>query len=354
MPFGEIVCGAPGSGKSTYCYGKHQLFTALQRPISIINLDPANDNIPYPCAIDVASLITLQDAMDTHGLGPNGGMLYCMEYLEANFDWLEGRLKELGPDAYVLFDIPGQVELGTNHESLKKIIQKLSKIGFRLAAVHLCDAHYVTDPAKYVSVLLLSLRTMLQLELPHINVLSKVDLISQYGDLDFNLDFYTEVQDLSYLEGVLNTTSPRFTALNMALISVIEDYGLVGFETLAVEDKNSMVNLSSVIDRATGYIFVPSKDAPAPEGTIDSSSDPASARPNLYPLFTTAAGPMAGNVRDVQERWIDAKQEYDAFEKREWRKEGELLREHAAREKATENERKGARNMKAGGIRERK
>ncbi|KIJ14726.1 hypothetical protein PAXINDRAFT_176689 [Paxillus involutus ATCC 200175] len=219
MPFGEIVCGAPGSGKSTYCYGKHQLFTALQRPISIINLDPANDNIPYPCAIDVASLITLQDAMDTHGLGPNGGMLYCMEYLEANFDWLEGRLKELGPDAYVLFDIPGQVELGTNHESLKKIIQKLSKIGFRLAAVHLCDAHYVTDPAKYVSVLLLSLRTMLQLELPHINVLSKVDLISQYGDLDFNLDFYTEVQDLSYLEGVLNTTSPRFTALNMALIS---------------------------------------------------------------------------------------------------------------------------------------
>ena len=56
---------------------------------------------------------------------------------------------------------------------------------------------------------------------------------------DFNLDFYTEVQDLSYLENVLNTTSPRFTALNMALISVIEDYSLVGFETLAVEVSNS-------------------------------------------------------------------------------------------------------------------
>ena len=53
----------------------------------------------------------------------------------------------------------------------------------QLAAVHLCDAHYVTDPAKYVSVLLLSLRTMLQLELPHINVLSKIDILSQYGDL---------------------------------------------------------------------------------------------------------------------------------------------------------------------------
>jgi hypothetical protein len=138
MPFGEIVVGSPGSGKSTYCYGKHQLFSALNRPISIVNLDPANDNIPYPCAIDIASLITLQDAMSEHGLGPNGGMLYCMEYLEANYDWLEDRLKELGKDAYVLFDLPGQVELSTNHNSLKRIIEKLGKCGFR-----------VRDPASF-------------------------------------------------------------------------------------------------------------------------------------------------------------------------------------------------------------
>lgn len=135
MPFGEVVCGAPGSGKSTYCYGKHQLFTALNRPISIVNLDPANDNIPYPCAVDIASIISLQDVMDEHGLGPNGGMLYCMEYLDANFDWLEARLKELGPDAYVLFDVPGQVELSTNHESLKHIVQRLTKIGFRVCSL---------------------------------------------------------------------------------------------------------------------------------------------------------------------------------------------------------------------------
>jgi len=112
----------------------------------------------------------------------------------------------------------------------------------------------VTDAPKYISVLLLSLRTMLHLELPHVNVLSKVDLITQYGDLgrlirffstmllpntlrvaDFNLDFYTEVQDLSYLENALSSSSPRYTALNMAIISLVEDYGLVGFETLAVE-----------------------------------------------------------------------------------------------------------------------
>ncbi|KAI0259715.1 cytoplasmic protein [Gloeopeniophorella convolvens] len=332
MPFGEIVVGSPGSGKSTYCYGKHQLFTALNRPISIVNLDPANDNIPYPCAIDIASLITLHDVMEEHRLGPNGGMLYCMEYLEANYDWLEDRLKELGKDAYVLFDLPGQVELSTNHHSLKKIIEKLGKSGFRLAAVHLCDAHYVTDAAKYVSVLLLSLRAMLHLELPHINVLSKIDLLTQYGDLDFSLDYYTEVQDLSYLENALSSASPRYAKLNMAICELIEDYSLVGFETLAVEDKHSMLNLTRAIDRATGYVFVPPADGKVPEGAINDPTAAGTARPNTFALMSSAVGPRVGvrsDVREVQERWVDAREEWDAYERVQWRREGEALRQAA-------------------------
>lgn len=50
-------------------------------------------------------------------------------------------------------------------------------------AVHLVDSHYCSDPGKFVSVLLTSLATMVQVELPHINVLSKIDLIEQYGKL---------------------------------------------------------------------------------------------------------------------------------------------------------------------------
>ena len=39
----------------------------------------------------------------------------------------------------------------------------------------------------------------MQVEQPHVNVLSKVDLIEKYGKLPFNLDFFTDVLDLSYL-----------------------------------------------------------------------------------------------------------------------------------------------------------
>lgn len=155
-------------------------------------------------------------------------------------------------------------------------------------------------------------------------------------DADFNLDFYTEVQDLSHLENVLSSASPRFSALNMTICSLIEDYSLVGFHTLAVEDKESMLNLMHAIDRATGYVYVtPSTGAP-PGAVVDEDSS-RSQRPNQYALFTTSAAELRGprsDVRDVQERWIDAREEYDAFERREWRKEGEQLRDQRAREEA--------------------
>ena len=45
------------------------------------------------------------------------------------------------------------------------------------------DAHHCSDPAKFISVLLTSLSTMIHIELPHVNVLSKIDLVEQYGKL---------------------------------------------------------------------------------------------------------------------------------------------------------------------------
>ena len=52
--------------------------------------------------------------------------------------------------------------------------------------MHLVDAHLCSDPGKYISALLLSLSTMIHLELPHINenyVEFKIDLIENYGKL---------------------------------------------------------------------------------------------------------------------------------------------------------------------------
>jgi len=140
------------------------------------------------------------------------------------------------------------------------------------------------------------------MDLTQINVLTKIDNLHKYPDLPFNLEYYTEVQDLDYLLPSLEKESPMFTtgkfeALNKAVCQLIEDFGLVGYETLAVEDKKSMMALLRTIDRAGGYVF----------GGAEGASDT---------VWQTAVRQGVGqiDIRDVQDRWIDNKDYWDKKE----------------------------------------
>jgi GPN-loop GTPase len=68
-------------------------------------------------------------------------MLYCMEYLEENQDWLDKRLDALGSEAYVVFDLPGQVEISTNHSSLRTVLDRFQKRDWRVGVVEQSGSH---------------------------------------------------------------------------------------------------------------------------------------------------------------------------------------------------------------------
>lgn len=94
-----------------------------------------------------------------------------------------------------------------------------------------------------------------------------------------------------------------------------------------------MLHLTRAIDRATGYVYLPTSTTPAPSDpniVPPPPNAPTTQLPNAYALMSSAVGPMKGrmsDVRDVQERWVDARDEWDAWEKKEWRKEGEIVRQ---------------------------
>lgn len=157
--------------------------------------------------------------------------------------------------------------------------------------MHLVDSHYCTDAAKYISVLLLSLKTMLQLELPHVNVLSKVDLIETYGRLPMALDFYTNVSDLSFLQYHLNQDPfmAKFQQLNEAMCDLIESFGLVGFETLCIQDKESVTKVVRAIDKAGGYVF----------GGLEEANE------SILMTAMRSGSEWDSTVHDVQERYMD-------------------------------------------------
>ncbi|XP_023331962.1 GPN-loop GTPase 2 [Eurytemora carolleeae] len=217
--FGQIVIGPPGSGKTTYVGSMAELLRNLGRKVAIINLDPANENVEYKADIDISDLIQLEEVMDSVKLGPNGGLIYCMEFLRENFSWLMDRIEQLASNSYLLIDCPGQVELFTTNTAVRDIIGRLVKKDVRLAAVHLVDAHYCSDPGKFIS--------------------------------------GTFVLDLEYLLDCIpeDNFTKKYRALNHAMVGLISDYSLVNYVPVTVKSKERMLAASNLVDKANGYVF---------------------------------------------------------------------------------------------------
>lgn len=138
-----------------------------------------------------------------------------------------------------------------------------SHLSAQLTCVNLIDSHHCSDPAKFLSVLLISLCSMTQLELPHVNILSKMDLIEMYGELEFGIEFYTDVLDLSYILPRLKSTSSashpltkKFAKLNKAIAELVEMYNLVSFVPLDIQNQELLVHAIKLIDKANGYVYV--------------------------------------------------------------------------------------------------
>lgn len=252
--------------------------------------------LPYDVLLDVCEeMVDLASVMEQMELGPNGGLVYCMEYMEARAEELVGKIQDKVSDkTYLLFDFPGQVELYTHSTCVQNLLRKLIHgLNLRLTAVQLIDAQYCTDATKFLSAALLATTTMIRLELPAVNVLSKVDLLSKYGELHMDFEFFADCHDLDRLVPFIESNHPlgvdgrddhdnefdyvedldyqrarkkrldsmfskKYASLHRALAEVIEDFGLLAFLPLDITNAASVGRVLARIDKCNGYIFTES------------------------------------------------------------------------------------------------
>lgn len=120
-------------------------------------------------------------------------MEYCplsiYRYLIRNQEWLKTQLCGGGDaeddvdgdpdDDYILFDMPGQLELYTHLQAGRDLIKLLQSWNFRICSVFLVDSQFMIDGPKFLSGTMAALSVMANMELPHVNVLSKMDLLTK-------------------------------------------------------------------------------------------------------------------------------------------------------------------------------
>ncbi|EED88133.1 ATP binding protein [Thalassiosira pseudonana CCMP1335] len=234
----QLVTGPAGSGKSTYCHILQEHCLTLsprhRRRVHVINLDPAAEHFRYQVSLDIRDLISVDDVMDELQLGPNGSLVYCMEYLLENMDWLQDNLEEYDEDEYLIIDCPGQIELYTHIPVMNKIIDQLRTWGYgeSMVSVFVVDATFITDAAKFISGSLLALSAMISMQLPHVNVLSKCDLVEEASSL---------------------ARERRWNRLTESICSLLDDFSMVGFIPLNINDEDSIAHVLATVDHAIQY-----------------------------------------------------------------------------------------------------
>jgi GTPase SAR1 family protein len=241
--YAQIVMGPAGSGKSTYIRRLLDHFELTRRTVFAVNLDPAADELFYTPAIDIREAVSVREAMDRHGFGPNGGLIFCMEQVVTEFDWFDEVVGDHDYD-YLLIDLPGQIELFSHLNILPRLFNHLERKGYNLCAVFLMDSQFMCDRAKFLSGCLVALSAMTMLELPHVNILSKCDLLSE--DQREDLESFVFADTLAIAGGV--SKNPGVQRLTARVCEVIDKYGLLEFIPFDPTDNDEVREVVTKID----------------------------------------------------------------------------------------------------------
>lgn len=175
---------------------------------------------------------------------------------------------------YFIFDLPGQVEIYTNHSALRDTLSSLVKeLPMQVSALHLVDASYLYDKHRFLSALSLSLTATIGLELPFINAISKIDLLGKLGRPEMNLSFYQSISGLKYSfigdEYEEGGFAKKYGKLSKELCDLIERFNMVSYTLIDITNKLLMANILMQIDSQNGYFYDPQKLANPKEREID-------------------------------------------------------------------------------------
>jgi len=153
---------------------------------------------------------------------------------------------------YIIFDCPGQLELYTHLTIMRSFIKILQKLDFKICGVFLLDVQFMLDAPKFLSGSLTALSAMINLGIPHVNVLNKIDLLSKKAQKKLNNFLDPDVNNI-LLETKWDTWDKKYCHLTEAIGKIVTDYSLVHFLPLNIKDEESIMDARLYIDVIMSY-----------------------------------------------------------------------------------------------------
>jgi len=285
MRFCQIVIGPAGAGKSTFCYRFQEHAEIIGRSVAVINFDPAAEDLPYTAHMDIREVIDTDEVMDYCGLGPNGSLVYALEYALKDPEqesWLDEVFGGGYDEDYLLIDFPGQIEIFTHYNCVRMLSQYLKRKGYQVLTLYLLEAQRFETKSAYVSSSLVALSAMNACGTAFLPLMTKMDLVDSeeraYIDSLDSKDGNSISEAFAYIReqrsgnsarqqaweelrgaaSLFETTekdpvNPRRRRLDSAVMELLETQGSLLFIPYTSLDEDSIANVFHISDMILNY-----------------------------------------------------------------------------------------------------
>jgi GTPase SAR1 family protein len=152
-----IILGMAGSGKTTFVKKLEEFLAEKDKDSYIINMDPAVHDTLYEPNMDIRDTIKYKDVMSSHGLGPNGAIMTCLNLFATSINKIIEVLEKKTELDYVVVDTPGQLEVFSWSASGKLISDSFASI-FPTVLIYVVDIPRCQNPNTFASNMLYALR----------------------------------------------------------------------------------------------------------------------------------------------------------------------------------------------------
>lgn len=265
-PVAVLCVGMAGSGKTTFMQRMTADLHANPNTSTpyIINLDPATLHLPYSPNIDIRDTVNYKEVMRQYKLGPNGGILTCLNLFTTRFDQVLEALEKreqrsntsekvhseeeeeeedgsnqpsnAAPLNHILVDTPGQIEIFTWSASGAIITEALAS-QYPTVLAYVVDTERCQRPATFMANMLYACSILYKCRLPMILVFNKTDLQSAEPYLAWMQDviLFQEAlaQDESYMSSLVQSMSlvleEFYKTLRVVAVSAFTGEGMEEF-----------------------------------------------------------------------------------------------------------------------------
>eukprot|EP01126_Amoeba_proteus_P036429 TRINITY_DN3712_c0_g1_i2.p1 TRINITY_DN3712_c0_g1~~TRINITY_DN3712_c0_g1_i2.p1 ORF type:complete len:110 (-),score=26.91 TRINITY_DN3712_c0_g1_i2:172-501(-) len=94
---------------------------------------------------------------------------------------------------------------------------------------------------------------MLHLALPHVNVITKMDLLPSGIEEEDEFEKYFNTNIPSIVDHIKRTTPSKFHPQLAAISQLVHDYDMIGFHPLNIQDEESVDYILSHVDHCIQY-----------------------------------------------------------------------------------------------------